>query len=186
MNIVSILQSRFLQDIGSYTVDDYQGRVNKIIILSTVRLNIKGEIGFVDTANRITVMLSRSTKCFYFEGNFNCLKNKSDSWHKINGLVNLEAKYGVSIPIRCNIHDANIKVQAPEGLLNLNGGCDRQCKNLKKCQKHMCLEFCHPNMDHSHERQFICKDKCGNEIYCDICKDHSPCGPKSIYKKVNE
>jgi hypothetical protein len=186
MKIAFLLHSHCLLDVGSYTVDDYQGRENKIIILSTVRSNSKGQIGFVDTANRITVMLSRSTKCFYFMGNFKCLKNKSNIWNEIHDIVNVKAMFGTSIPIRCNLHDAFLQVQAPKDWLNLNGGCDRQCNNFKNCKRHECLNICHPYVDPLHERQFRCKDNCGKEVFCKICQENYICKMTCCHYNVFE
>lgn len=42
------------------TVDDYQGEENDIVILSLVRSNTDGNIGFVSVENRICVALSRA------------------------------------------------------------------------------------------------------------------------------
>lgn len=42
------------------SVDGYQGEENKIIILSLVRSNTNGQIGFLKVANRVCVALSRA------------------------------------------------------------------------------------------------------------------------------
>lgn len=42
------------------SVDGYQGEENKIIILSLVRSNSNGQIGFLRVANRVCVSLSRA------------------------------------------------------------------------------------------------------------------------------
>ncbi len=42
------------------TVDSYQGKENRIVIVSLVRSNDKGRIGFLDRENRINVALSRA------------------------------------------------------------------------------------------------------------------------------
>ena len=42
------------------SVDGYQGEENKIIILSLVRSNSQGQIGFLKVANRVCVALSRA------------------------------------------------------------------------------------------------------------------------------
>jgi superfamily I DNA and/or RNA helicase len=43
-------------------LDNYQGEENEIIILSLVRSNKKGDIGFLNNENRICVALSRARK----------------------------------------------------------------------------------------------------------------------------
>ena len=51
------------------TVDSYQGEENGIIILSLVRNNEHGEIGFLKVDNRVCVALSRAKHGFYIFGN---------------------------------------------------------------------------------------------------------------------
>ncbi|TIQ53427.1 MAG: hypothetical protein E5X61_08405, partial [Mesorhizobium sp.] len=42
------------------TVDSYQGKENRIVIVSLVRSNERGQIGFLNTENRINVAVSRA------------------------------------------------------------------------------------------------------------------------------
>jgi len=42
------------------TVDGYQGEENEIVLLSLVRSNRDGDIGFLKTNNRLCVALSRA------------------------------------------------------------------------------------------------------------------------------
>ncbi len=42
------------------TVDSYQGKENRVVILSTVRNNDRGQVGFLTSPNRINVALSRA------------------------------------------------------------------------------------------------------------------------------
>ena len=49
-----------MEEIKVAAVDAYQGEENKIIILSLVRSNKEGKIGFVKTYNRICVAISRA------------------------------------------------------------------------------------------------------------------------------
>ncbi|MDR3358176.1 MAG: NERD domain-containing protein [Desulfovibrio sp.] len=54
----SLIELEGLIKVG--TVDSYQGKENKIIILSTVRNNKDFEYGFLDSPNRINVAISRA------------------------------------------------------------------------------------------------------------------------------
>ena len=47
------------------SVDGYQGEENKIIILSLVRSNTAGQIGFLKVVNRVCVSLSRAQHVSY-------------------------------------------------------------------------------------------------------------------------
>ena len=51
-------------------VDNYQGEENDVIILSLVRNNVEGSVGFLRTNNRVCVALSRARNGFYAFGNF--------------------------------------------------------------------------------------------------------------------
>ena len=52
------------------TVDNYQGEENDVIILSLVRSNQEGSVGFLGTDNRVCVALSRARNGLYAFGNF--------------------------------------------------------------------------------------------------------------------
>ncbi|KAK5076617.1 hypothetical protein LTR64_005903 [Lithohypha guttulata] len=62
------------------TVDSYQGEENHIILLSLVRNNASGKIGFLDINNRIVVALSRAKYGFYLFGNGNFLAEHNEVW----------------------------------------------------------------------------------------------------------
>lgn len=49
-----------LQGVKITVVDNYQGEESKIILLSLVRNNDEGKIGFLGTENRVCVALSRA------------------------------------------------------------------------------------------------------------------------------
>jgi len=59
------------------------GEENDIILLSLVRSNEEGNIGFLKIANRVCVALSRAKKGFYCIGNLEIMGEKSDLWKKI-------------------------------------------------------------------------------------------------------
>lgn len=49
-----------LEDVKITTVDNFQGEESRIVILSLVRSNRDGKIGFLSATNRICVALSRA------------------------------------------------------------------------------------------------------------------------------
>lgn len=57
------------------SVDGYQGEENKIIILSLVRSNTAGQIGFLKVVNRVCVSLSRAqhVSCIIIIYDFKCI-----------------------------------------------------------------------------------------------------------------
>ncbi|GIY05615.1 NFX1-type zinc finger-containing protein 1 [Caerostris extrusa] len=72
-----------LQGIKFTVVDNYQGEENDIILISFVRSNEEGQIGFLKISNRICVALSRAKKGLYCIGNFCLLAEKSKLWKNI-------------------------------------------------------------------------------------------------------
>ena len=56
------------------TVDNFQGEEADVIVLSLVRSNGGGGIGFLSIANRVCVALSRARHGFYILGNATCLR----------------------------------------------------------------------------------------------------------------
>ncbi|WP_334109246.1 AAA domain-containing protein [Methylobacillus sp.] len=50
------------------TVDSYQGKENRIIILSTVRNNLKQSPGFLNSSNRVNVAMSRAMERLFIVG----------------------------------------------------------------------------------------------------------------------
>lgn len=64
-------------------LDAYQGEEADIILLSLVRSNQKGDIGFLTAENRIAVLLSRARFGFYIVANMICLAKASPVWKKV-------------------------------------------------------------------------------------------------------
>lgn len=65
------------------TVDSYQGEENDIVILSMVRSNDMGKIGFLDVENRVCVALSRAKRGFFIFGNAELLCGESKLWSDV-------------------------------------------------------------------------------------------------------
>ncbi|KAK3589664.1 hypothetical protein CHS0354_015168 [Potamilus streckersoni] len=141
-------------------VDNYQGEENDIILLSLVRSNREGKIGFLKISNRICVALSRARKGFYVIGNFGFLTRHSELWQDIIETLEKEERLGKALNLYCQNHpndgfkaaDAHdFEKFAPEG------GCKKECKTLLKCG-HFCQRLCHPD-DRNHEN-YKCKEPC--------------------------
>lgn len=80
----------FFKQLHINTVDAFQGSELDFIIISTVRSNHHGSIGFVKDERRLNVALSRAKEGVIIVGNYNTLcRSHNSRWHSI--LTTLEA-----------------------------------------------------------------------------------------------
>lgn len=87
------------------TVDAYQGEENEIILLSLVRNNRNGDIGFLNVENRVCVALSRARRGLYLFGNDQLLLDvRSKLWTEVLGLLYKRGQVGDSMPCVCTRH----------------------------------------------------------------------------------
>ncbi|KAM3962671.1 NFX1-type zinc finger-containing protein 1 [Aphomia sociella] len=118
-----------LRDVKITPVDNYQGEENRIVILSLVRSNRDGKIGFLTAANRICVAMSRAKEGFYIFGNMNVLKSASNIWRFINDKLHAQNAIGNKLIIHCSNHkDTNKEVKHPDDFDScLSGTCLKIC-----------------------------------------------------------
>ena len=145
------------------TVDNYQGEENKIILLSLVRSNPYGNIGFLKISNRICVALSRARNGLYIFGNAKCLHISSIKEQKKNRLKKNQEKQEItplwirilqmmknnksisdSLPLKCMSYENIFYVKTKEDFeKHSHGGCMEPCETRMKCG-HACQLKCHP------------------------------------------
>ncbi|PNT69243.1 hypothetical protein BRADI_3g51900v3 [Brachypodium distachyon] len=65
------------------SVDGFQGAEEDIIIISTVRSNAAGSVGFLNNVNRTNVALTRAKHCLWILGNATTLVSSKTIWQKI-------------------------------------------------------------------------------------------------------
>ncbi|KAI7748576.1 hypothetical protein M8C21_000115, partial [Ambrosia artemisiifolia] len=65
------------------TVDGFQGGEEDIIILSTVRSNSHGNVGFLSSPQRTNVALTRARHCLWILGNERTLANSKGEWNEL-------------------------------------------------------------------------------------------------------
>ena len=152
-------------------VDDFQGEENDIILLSLVRSNSDGKIGFLKIENRVCVALSRARKGLYVIGNFEILRSREDTiWPRIISVVEEKKCIGEALLLQCQNHPQEVvraKVasdfsKCPEG------GCTKPCNYRLECG-HGCTRLCHP-WDREH-KLFKCQKRCDKPLPCQhLCK----------------
>lgn len=89
------------------TVDSYQGEENDIVLLSLVRSNNSGGIGFLAVDNRACVALSRAKHGFFIFGNAENLATKSRLWNEVVSLMarsSDQQRLGRVLPLTCQKH----------------------------------------------------------------------------------
>ena len=150
-------------------VDNFQGEESDIILLSLVRSNTKGKVGFLSIANRICVALSRAKKGFYCFGNFTLLRESCETWRNILQYLEEQGKVGSCLILCCFNHpDTKTEIQTIDDFNKVPlGGCDRPCDVRLECG-HVCKLYCHP-LDPNHE-DYICKQPCTKR-----CDNGHPC-----------
>ncbi|KAM4740439.1 NFX1-type zinc finger-containing protein 1 isoform 2-T2 [Anableps anableps] len=170
-----------------HVVDKYQGEENDIVLLSLVRSNPQGKVGFLNIPNRVCVALSRAKKGLYCIGNSEIL-SRVELWSNIFHTLREKEQVGRALTLCCQNHpNRQIKAsnaedfkQAPEG------GCTQPCQFRLDCG-HVCPRVCHP-YDPEHKK-FNCTKKC-EKILCNeghrctrLC--HQVC-PKKCPVKVEK
>lgn len=162
------LQSRHLK---VNTVDSYQGEENDIVLLSLVRSNERGEIGFLSIENRVCVALSRARRGFYMFGNAQQLASKDPLWWEVVKMMDKgqaeSRRIGFHLPLTCDKHQNKEFVSKPEDIKELNGGCRLPCETVLDCG-HPCPVKCH---GYSHSL-IQCKERCAKTLPCGhLCRD---------------
>ncbi|XP_078543923.1 NFX1-type zinc finger-containing protein 1-like isoform X2 [Lissotriton helveticus] len=145
-------------------VDKYQGEENEIIILSLVRSNPEGRVGFLSIPNRVCVALSRAKKGLFCIGNMQML-SKVPLWENIIEILKSNGQIGKELKLCCENHPKNIcYVSKAEDFASApEGGCLEACEYRLECG-HACTMVCHP-YDPEH-RKFECRKPC-EKILCD-------------------
>ena len=70
----------YLKEIQIESVDGFQGQEKDFIIVSTVRNNFYGNIGFLENEKRLNVSLTRAKFGMIILGNCECLSKKNEMW----------------------------------------------------------------------------------------------------------
>jgi helicase required for RNAi-mediated heterochromatin assembly 1 len=144
------------------TVDSYQGEENEVVLLSLVRCNIQGKIGFLDVENRVCVALSRAQRGFYLFGDaLNLCKSSQLWWEVVNIMAKDPRRVGFYMQLTCEKHEERTFVKEPYDFRSLDGGCTKPCREQMACG-HVCALNCHP---FPHEA-VNCQKRCTRSVGC--------------------
>ena len=142
-------------------VDDFQGEENDIIILSLVRSNSNGSIGFLKVENRVCVSLSRAKKGLFVIGDLSMLRAKENTkWPAILAELDGKGFVGNGLPLHCQNHpNEKLIARTPQDFSKCpEGGCQKMCGVRLECG-HVCRSPCHP-LDTQHKLIYKCMQKC--------------------------
>ena len=179
LKIKKMMQKEVISRIRISSVDNFQGEENDIILLSLVRSNKDGKIGFLKEPNRVCVALSRAKMGLYVIGNFTMLKKEGGTeWMNIIEDMERKELVGNSLLLYCSRHNESTPVSSGEDFLakSPQGGCLKMCDVRLHCG-HVCTKVCHlDDWDHSSYRcqkicgkMLKCSHKCGSK--CFECQD---------------
>lgn len=170
----------FFRGVRVCAVDNFQGEENDIILLSLVRSNEEGRIGFLQTENRVCVALSRAKKGFFCIGNISLLREKSELWARIVNDMEERGNVGKALRLSCQNHPQNMidAARADDFKKAPEGGCTVPCNTRLECG-HVCEMVCHPT-DPEH-KEYRCNKPCAKTL----CKDNHKC-PRKCYEDCGD
>lgn len=175
-----------LLDVRITVVDNYQGEENDIILLSLVRSNDDGEVGFLKIENRVCVALSRAKHGLFIFGNMDNLKVKGDIWPKVSQVLERQDALVENLALICEVHSTITQVRCGDDFKNVpEGGCLLQCGTLIPCG-HTCEQLCHAtDRDHLNSKCFqpCTKPVCTKNHICPK-KCYEECGPCMVPTEV--
>ncbi len=167
----------FYSGVRVCAVDNFQGEENDIILLSLVRSNEEGKIGFLQIENRVCVALSRAKKGFFCIGNISLLKTKSELWRGIINDMQERGNVGSALMLTCQNHPQNVihASRAEDFKKAPEGGCTVPCATRLECG-HVCEMMCHP-IDPEH-KEYRCIKPCAKTL----CALNHKC-PKRCFQR---
>ncbi|XP_065342326.1 NFX1-type zinc finger-containing protein 1-like [Cloeon dipterum] len=134
-----------LRSVRVVVVDDFQGEESDIILLSLVRSNPEGRIGFLAIENRVCVALSRAKQGFVMIGDMDQLSANNSIWRAVRQTIEEQNGLYSALPLRCEVHPSyKFQVAKAEDFQKLapHGGCNQICGEQLNCG-HTCKSVCH-------------------------------------------
>ena len=165
------------------TIDNFQGEESKIVLISLVRSNNEGNIGFLKTPNRVNVMLSRAKHGMIIVGSSQTFlkKHKKSLLGKVIQSLKDDNLFGDYLSFICKQHKKETRISNIDEFKKkcIDGGCDELCNSRLPCG-HKCPRKCHPSdLQHKFTQCFQpcarrfkdCEHKCKRQCYEDcLCE----------------
>ena len=118
------------------TVDSYQGEENEVVLLSLVRSNFRGNIGFLEVENRVCVALSRARRGFYIFGDApNLCKSSMLWWHVIQIMAKDPCRVGFYLHLTCEKHNEKTFIKGDDHYLPIPSSITLQGLIFHQSQK---------------------------------------------------
>jgi SpoVK/Ycf46/Vps4 family AAA+-type ATPase len=145
--------------IRAATIDNFQGEEGDIVVISLVRSNGKGSIGFLAEPERVNVLLSRARAGMIIFGDLKTLcssKNPGGQalWLKVRTFLTDKRYIFSGLPVRCQRHpDRMALIATPADFKTIfpDGGCNIPC-GVKLACGHSCTLHCHAPEMHARIR----------------------------------
>ena len=183
--------------VAVHTIDMYQGDENDFVIVSLVRSNHQGRIGFLKALNRRCVAQSRSRCGLYFIGNTQTLSSDV-KWKALIDQMSLNGRVGKTISLQCPNHQSeNVLGATSFSDIKLKDFCKKPCPLPMDCTEHQCPRVCQPSHSHNKCRELVNFEfsKCGHsatkkcyqnesQLFCQKpCQQAASCGEHSCLKR---
>ncbi|KAG2138479.1 P-loop containing nucleoside triphosphate hydrolase protein [Suillus clintonianus] len=153
--LLSQADSKSKKRIRLATIDNYQGEESDIVIASLTRSNDSNDIGFMNSPERLNVLISRARDGLILIGNSQTFINArrgKELWGKFFELVKQGDHMYEGFPIKCERHpDRTVLIKSASEFDDLcpDGGCTEICDVMLNCGIHACPLKCHQIEDHS-------------------------------------
>eukprot|EP00961_Rhodomonas_salina_P069051 927172-Rhodomonas_salina.1 len=162
---VAVLESQ--EELRVCSVDRYQGSENDYVIVSLVRCNSNGDIGFLKEPARRVVAQSRARLGMYFVGSRSTF-DKSEHWRRLTQEMAKRDCLGNKMVMTCSRHGTKREVSPTSDDVKSvisNGVCSAKCAALMGCGIHKCSRKCHGDGEDAAQLHAVCEalvqvDKC--------------------------
>jgi len=125
-----------LENITVTTIDSFQGQENDIILISLVRSNKEGKIGYLSQMNRLCVAISRARCGLYLFGNHSQFGRASQKgWQVVSNAMLNKGCLGVVFPFR-STEDPNVPKQGESGPVGSSPTRETESKNVINISGH--------------------------------------------------